>query len=68
MTPEAGEPTLPGLTPDQNATLVVSDGSGDDEVFGKAVVDVGFTDNVTVNGTGPDVAVFENGRPEAFSV
>jgi len=49
LTPEAGEPTLPGLTPDASATLVVSDGSADDEVFGKAVLDVGFTDNAPFN-------------------
>ena len=55
-----------GLSPDESATHVVSDGSVDDEVFGRAVLDVGFTDNVVVNGEGPDLAVFESGRPEGL--
>lgn len=68
VTPELGFPTLPGLSADESATLVVSSGSVDDEVFGKAILDVGFTDNLVVNGDGPDLAVFESGQPEGFTV
>jgi hypothetical protein len=68
LTPELGLPTLPGLTATASATRVVSDGSADSEVLGKAVLDVGFSDNVVVNATGPDLAVFESGRPEGFKV
>lgn len=67
-TPEAGQQALPGLTPDASATLVVSNGSADDEIFGRAVLDVRFTDNVVFNGDGADLVVFESGRPEAFEV
>ena len=68
VTPELGVPTLPGLSVDASATQVVSDGSADTEVFGKAELDVGFSDNVVVNGDGPDLAVFESARPEGFTV
>lgn len=67
FTPELGVPTLPGLSVDASATRVVSDGSAGTEVFGKAVLDVGFTDNVVVNADGPDLAVFESARPEGFT-
>ena len=68
VTPELGVPTLPGLSVDASATKVVSDGSADTEVFGKAVLDVQFTDNVVVNADGPDLAVFESASPEGFTV
>jgi hypothetical protein len=68
VTPELGVPTLAGLSADESASHVVSSGSVDDEVFGKVTLDVGFTDNVVVNADGPDVAVFESGRPEGFTV
>jgi hypothetical protein len=68
VTPELGLPTLPGLSADAGATTVVSDGSADTEAFGKVALDVGFTDNVVVNGAGPDLAVFESGVPEGFTV
>src|SRR5919197_183427 len=68
VTPELGLPTLPGLSADASATSVVSDGSADTEAFGKVALDVGFTDNVVVNGAGPDLAVFESGVPEGFTV
>jgi hypothetical protein len=67
-TPEAGVPTLPGLMPDESATVVVSDGSADNEVFGQAGLDVRWTDNAIVNGDGADLAVFESDRAERFSV
>ena len=68
VTPELGAPTLPGRSVDASATEVVSDGSADTQVFGKAVVDVEFRDNVVVNAGGPDLAVFESARPEGFTV
>ena len=68
VTPELGLPTLPGLSADASATRVVSDGTADTEVYGKVALDVGFTDNVVVNGDGPDLAVFESARPEGFTV
>jgi hypothetical protein len=68
VTPELGLPMFPGLSADESATRVVSSGSVDDEVFGKATVEVGFTDNVVVNAEGLDLAVFESGRPEGFTV
>jgi hypothetical protein len=68
VTPELGVPTLPGLSANASATRVVSDGSADTEVFGDVALDVRFTDNVVVNGEGPDLAVFESGRPEGFTV
>src|SRR2546423_829061 len=67
-TGDEGASTLPGLTPAQSAARVLTDGVTDAEMFGAAVVDVGFVDNVVVNGVGPDLVVFESGRPEAFSV
>jgi hypothetical protein len=67
-TSDDGEPTLPGLTAAQSATHVVTDGVTDAELLGAAVVDVGFVDNVVVNGAGADLVVFESGRPESFSV
>jgi hypothetical protein len=68
VTPELGVPTFPGLSADDSATQVVSNGNVDDEVFGKITIDVGFVDNVVVNGDGPDLAVFESARPEGFTV
>jgi hypothetical protein len=68
LTPELGLPALQGLTVDASATRVVADGSADTEVFGRAVLDVGFSDNAVVNGPGPDLAVFESGRTEGFTV
>ena len=68
VTPELGVPTLPGLSVDASASKVVSDGSADTQVFGKAVLDVGFTDNVVVNADGPDLVIFESARPEGFTV
>lgn len=68
VTPELGVATFPGLSADDSATQVVSNGSVDDEVFGKVTIDVGFVDNVVANADGPDLAVFESGRPEGFTV
>lgn len=68
VTPELGVPTLPGLSLDASASKVVSDGSADTQVAGKAVLDVEFRDNVVVNADGPDLAVFESARPEGFTV
>jgi hypothetical protein len=61
-------PTLPGLMPDESATVVVSDGSADNGVFGQAGLDVRWTDNAIVNRDGADLAVFESDRAERFSV
>ena len=67
-TPDDGAPTLPGLTVEQSAQRVFTDGNADAEMFGRAVVDVAFVDNIVVNRAGADLIVFEAGQPEALSV
>ena len=67
-TSDDGAPTLPGLTVEQSASRVFSDSTADAELFGRAVVDVTFVDNIVVNLAGPDLVVFEAGQPEALSV
>ena len=67
-TSDDGAPTLPGLTVEESAKRVFTDGTADAELLGRAVVDIAFVDNIVVNRAGPDLIVFESGQPEAFAV
>ena len=67
-TSDDGAPTLPGLTVEESAKRVFTDGTADAELLGRAVVDIAFVDNIVVNRSGPDLIVFESGQPEALAV
>jgi hypothetical protein len=59
---------LPGLTVDESAELVLTDGDMGTWIIGKVLADVSFTDNVVFNGPGPDLVVFEIGGVEDFNL
>ncbi|MCB9898851.1 MAG: DNRLRE domain-containing protein [Planctomycetes bacterium] len=61
-------PSLPGLTPAESASQILGDDGVDGWVFGRAVARLEFTDNVVMNGPGPDLVVFEIGGAESFAL
>lgn len=58
----------PGLDLQQSVDLVLEDDGTDEWIFGKALLQLDFTDNAVVNGPGADLVVFEVGGAEAFEL
>jgi hypothetical protein len=61
-------PSLPALTPDQSADVVLTTGIMETWILGGATFDAAFIDNVIVNDAGPDLVVFEIGVTENFEL